>query len=364
MFHFIAGADDFLVQQAARAEWETLAKDIADPHSLEIIDGQAGNVDEVDKAVSQFIAALQTVSMFSPEKAIWFRQITFLADSVTGRAKGTTAAIERLQAALESADTSSIKVLLSASPVDRRKKIYKWLQKAGQSRFLDAARDDSALIEMLEAEARAQQKSFAPNAAQILVELTAGNTRLALGETQKLITWLGEDTVISTELVTEMVPSVPGSDFFEAAEAFYSLNLPAALNAIRRHFFAGHDARPLITSLQNRNRLMLQLKALEAGRHFRGRPSKSALEKAAQSFSAYFGDPNKKDNFNVFTQNPWYLSRLAESAGALTLKHLVEFQKAFRSAFMEIIRRPNEQEAVISAMAVNCLSSLQIGRKN
>lgn len=359
MFYFIAGADDFLVQQAARAEWETLANTIADPNSLEIIDGQAGNVEDVDKSVSHFISALQTVSMFAPEKAIWFKNITFLADSVTGRAKGTADAVERLQAALGNFDSSSVRVLLSASPVDRRKKAYKWLQKEGKSQFLDAARDDQALIQLVEKEAAAHQKKFTANAAQVLIELTAGNTRLALGETDKLITWLGSETNISPDLVAQLVPSVPGSDFFEAAEAFYSLSLPNALAAIRRHFFAGHDARPLLTSLQNRNRLMIQLKALEAGGHYRGRPNKAAIESAAAQFSSQFDDPARKDNFNVFSQNPWYLSRLAEASSKLSLKTLIEFQKAFRTAFLDIISRPNEQESVISAMAVRCLAPLQ-----
>lgn len=361
MFTFIAGADDFLVQQAARGEWETLSKGISDPHSLEIIDGQAGNVDEVEKAVAHFVAALQTVSMFSPEKAVWFRNITFLGDTVTGRAKGTLEAIERLQAALEGCSDPAVQVLLSAAPVDRRKKAYKWLQQAGKSRFLDAARDDQALADLVAREATAQGKRFIGNAAEVLVELTAGNTRLALGETEKLITWLGRETDIRAADVTELVPSVPGSDFFEAAEAFYSLDLTTALEAIRRHFFAGHDARPLLTSLQNRNRLLIQLKALEAGGHFRGRPGKAALEKAAASFAGTFGDPANKDSFNIFTQNPWYLSRLAETPGPLSLKHLIDFQKAFRAAFLEIISRPNEQEAVLSAMAVQCLAPLQKG---
>lgn len=359
VFTFIAGADDFLVQQAARAEWEALSKGISDPHSLEIIDGQAGNVDEVEKAVSHFVSALQTVSMFSPEKAVWFRNITFLADSVTGRAKGTLDAIERLQDALGSCADPAVQVLLSAAPVDRRKKAYKWFQQEGKSRFLDAARDDAALAELVTREAAAHGKRFVGNAAELLVELTAGNTRLALGETQKLLTWLGADTEIRSTQVAELVPSVPGSDFFEAAEAFYSLDIPQALEAIRRHFFAGHDARPLLTSLQNRNRLLIQLKALETGGHFRGRPGKAALEKAAATFADAFGDPSNKDSFNIFTQNPWYLSRLAESSGALSLKHLIEFQKAFRAAFLEIISRPNEQEAVLSAMAVQCLAPLK-----
>jgi DNA polymerase-3 subunit delta len=360
-FRFIAGADDFIVQRKAREEWDTLAQTVSDPNSVEIVDGQTGNVDEVGKAVTQFISAVQTVSLFSPEKAIWFKNITFLADSVTGRAKGTLEQVERLQELLGNFDDPAVKVLLSASPVDRRKRAYKWLQSNGESTFLEAGKDDTAIIEMAREEARISGSAFTGNAAQILVELTGGSARLTLEETRKLTTYLGPDGGnITPELVAELVPSVGESDFFEAAEAFYSLNLEWTMEAIHRHFFAGHDARPLISSLQNRNRLLVQMKALQqAGAIPRG-VNKAALEQAATKYGSYFGEAPGKSSFCIFTQNPWYLGRLADSLRKLSLKTLLEFQEAFREAFMEIISRPNEQEAVIQALAVRCLSPLQV----
>jgi DNA polymerase-3 subunit delta len=57
----------------------------------------------------------------------------------------------------------------------------------------------------------------------------------------------------------------------------------------------------------------------------------------------------------VFTQNPWYLGKLAVTASKVSLKKLIEFQIAFAEAFEGIIERPNEQEAVCREMAVRCL---------
>jgi DNA polymerase-3 subunit delta len=358
-FRFIAGADDFLVQRKAREEWEGMAASVSDPNAVEVVDGQAGNVDEVGKAVTQFVSAVQTVSLFAPEKAIWFRSITFLADTVTGRAQGTLDEVERLQEVLGNFDAGAVKVLLSAAPVDRRKKAYKWLQSHGDSVFLEAGKDDGGVRDMIVEEAKISGAHFTGNAIQILVELVAGNPRMALEETKKLTTYLGpEGGNITPEMVSELVPSIGESDFFEAAEAFYSLDLEWTLAAIHRHFFAGHDARPLISSLQNRNRLLIQLKAMQQGGLIRDRVSKSAIEQAAERYGSWFSDNPAKSSFCVFTQNPWYLNRLAESLKRLNLKHLLELQMDFRDAFLEIIDRPNEQEAVISAMAIRCLSPL------
>ena len=359
-FRFIAGADDFIVQRKAREEWLQLAESVSDPNAVEVIDGQSGNVDEVTKAVTQFVSAVQTVSLFAPEKAVWFKNITFLADNVTGRAQGTAEQVERIQEVLGHYDEQAVKILLSAAPVDRRKRAYKWFQGNGDSLFIDSGSDERGLLGMVQEEARISGARFTGNAAQILIELIAGNARLALEETRKLCTWLGpEGGEITPSLVAEQVPSIGESDFFEAAEAFYSLDLEWTLKAIHRHFFAGHDARPLITSLQNRNRLLIQMKALESGGVFRGRMSKSTLEQAAETYGGYFGDNPGKSSFCVLTQNPWYLGRLAESLRRLGLKHLIEFQEAFREAFLEIISRPNEQEAVLKATAIRCLSPLQ-----
>ena len=358
-FRFIAGADDFLVQRKAIVEWEAMAQAVGDSHAMEIIDGQAGNLEEVSKAMNQFISAIQTISLFAPEKAIWFRNVTFLADTVTGRAQGTAEEVERMQEILNNFDKDSVKILISASPVDRRKKAYKWFQSNGDSTFIETGKDADVVIAMAVDEARQSGVAFTGNAVQILAELTGGNSRLALEETRKLVTYLGpEGGEITPSLVGELVPSLGDSDFFEAAEAFYSLDLEWALAAIHRHFFAGHDARPLISSLQNRNRLLIQLKALQQTGAIRGRVSKGAMEQVADRFGSYFGTNPGKSSFCVFTQNPWYLGRLSESLAKISLRALLDFQEAFRDAFLEIISRPNEQEAVMIAMTVRCISPI------
>ncbi len=358
-FRFIAGSDDFIVQRKARAEWQNLVQSVGDPNAMEIVDGHAGNVEDVNKCVATFVSAVRTVSLFAPEKAVWFKDVNFLADSVTGRAKGTLEAVEHMQEVLGHYDDNAVKILISASPVDRRKKAYKWFQSNGDSLFLETGKDAGAVVALVKEEATGSGVEFSGNAAEILVQMAGGSARLALEETRKLVTYLGTGGgAITPALVGEMVPSLGESDFFEAAEAFYSLDLEWTLAAIHRHFFAGHDARPLISSLQNRNRLLIQLKALSQSGAIRGRVSKAALEKAAAELGIDFGDAPVKSSFCVFTQNPWYLGRLAESLGNFSLKALLDFQEAFREAFMEIITRPTEQEAVMNAMAVHCLSSL------
>jgi len=57
--------------------------------------------------------------------------------------------------------------------------------------------------------------------------------------------------------VEELTPNFAEGDFFEAADARWPGRSVADLGALRRHFFAGGDARPVITALRTANRLLL-----------------------------------------------------------------------------------------------------------
>lgn len=357
-FRFIAGSDDFLVQRKAAQEWNALCTAVGDADAAETIDGHAGTVDDVSRAVSQFISAVQTVSMFAPNKAVWFKGINFLADSVTGRANGTLAEIERLQALLENFDSQNVHVLLSAAPVDRRKKAYKWFTSAGNATFLESGTDAQTVIALVQDEAKAFGTRFSAEAAAILAEKVGKNTRMALEETRKLATYLGATGgEITAAMVTELVPALGESDFFETTEAFFELNLEWTLAAIQRHFFAGNESRSLLAGLQNRNRLLIQLKALLASGAIRGRVSKQSLDNTAKRHAHYFHGISEKTGLNLFTQNPWYLAKLSGLLDRLTLRDLLLFQEAFRDAFIAVINRPDEEQSVMRAMAIHCIGA-------
>ena len=57
----------------------------------------------------------------------------------------------------------------------------------------------------------------------------------------------------------------------------------------------------------------------------------------------------------MFTQNPWYLGKLAGSAKLPSLRRLIDNQQEFIVAFEELIQRPGEQQEVLREMAVRCL---------
>ena len=361
-FIFICGSDDFLVNRLGKEHFERLAADVADEFSREVLNGLANNVGDVETAVNRLREAVQTISLFGGKRSVWLKDVTFLADSVTGRAEGTLRLVEDLQALLAKVNPDEVAVVITAAPVDRRRSFIKWCETTADYTYVgDDGKEGLATLEGVAlAEAAAQGATIAPDALGLLLAKIGGNTRLLVEEVHKLCAFAGEGGTIEESHVEELTPNFAEGDFFETADAFGRGDLPATLAALRRHFFSGGDARPVITALQNRNRLLLQLRVLLDAGAVRAGPrglDKTGFERAATAYARHFGGAMEKSSFNVFTQNLWYLGKLAGTAQLPSLRRLIDNQQEFMAAFEELISRPDEAEEVLREMAVRCLAA-------
>ncbi|HWA85383.1 MAG TPA: DNA polymerase III subunit delta [Opitutus sp.] len=357
-FTFICGPDEFLVGRLGAERFAALAADVPDEFSREVLSGFAANVGEVEAAVNRFRDAVQTVSMFG-RRVVWLKDINFLADTVTGRAESTLKLVDDLRELLEKVNPDETAVLLTAAPIDRRRSFPKWCEKNADFVLVGADDDGGAALEsVIAAEAKILGVTLEPDAARLLLAKVGPNTRLLVEEVHKLANYVDPGAAIEEAHVAELTPNVAEGDFFESAEAFFSGDLTATLAALQRHFFSGGDARPVISALQNRNRILLQIRALvDAGDVRVGFRGLDGLQSAAAAHADKFAGATEKNSYNVFTQNPWYLGKLAGSAKLPPLRRLIDNQQEFIAAFEEIIRRPNEQEEVLREMSVRCLAN-------
>jgi DNA polymerase-3 subunit delta len=358
-FTFICGGDDFLVGRLGRERFDDMAREVTDEFSREVISGFAGNIGEVTTAVNRFRESVQTVSMFGGRRVIWLKDVNFLADTVTGRAEGTLKVVEDLQQILAGLNPAETAVLVTAAPVDRRRAFPKWCEKNADFTLVggDGEGAAEALAGVAVSEARRLGVTLDADALGLLLARVGANTRLLIEEVNKLSTYAGEGVAITEAMVAELTPNVAEGDFFEAAEAFLSGDLAWTLAALERHFFTGGDARPVISALQNRNRILLQVRALlDAGEVRVGSRGLDGLPRAQASFGHHFTGATEKSSYNLFTQNPWYVGKLAGSAKLPTLRRLIDNQLDLINAFEEIIRRPHDQEDVLRELAVRCLA--------
>jgi DNA polymerase III subunit delta len=359
LFTMICGGDDYIVARAGTEKWAALCADVPDEFSREVVDGGAGTVAEVEGAVAGFAAAVMTMPMFGGKKCVWLKNVSFLSDTQAGRTEGAKVSVEKLLAVLEKINADEVGVLVTACPVDRRKKEFKRLGELGDVVVVggDGKSGDFPAQRILDEEFSAAKVRCPPDVSYALLEKIHGNSRMAVEEARKLASYAGEGAEITMEMIGLLVPPLGEGDFFEAVDAFYSLDLEDALAAVRRHFFTGNDIRPLLTSLQNRARLLLQLRVLYDAGCLRRGVNKAALDEAAARFGGDFSQGGEKSSSNVFSQNPYYLMRLLDTAKKLRTKRIIDFQMEFVEAFEESISRPNEQEAVMREAVIRCLQA-------
>src|SRR5690606_13818476 len=120
-FTFVCGPDDFLVGRMGTQRFAALAAEVPDEFSREVLSGFAANVGEVETAVNRFRESVQTVSMFGGRRVVWLKDVNCLADTVTGRAESTLKLVADLQEILTAINPAETAVLITASPIDRRR---------------------------------------------------------------------------------------------------------------------------------------------------------------------------------------------------------------------------------------------------
>jgi len=362
----ILGDDEYLVDRRSSeifALWKNAA---TDEYSVEIVDGRSQTVDEATTAITRFTESVQTDSLFGGgAKTVWLRNLNFLGEGRLGQSAGGKQEVERLQELLEGLSGGESKILVSGSPIDRRRSFYKWASSRKGFEGIDSRKAGPvAFQQVVEQECKDACISISRMALEILRAKLNGEIRMAVEEIRKLITALPDgQSEITEKQISEEVPEFGEAEFFEAADKFFRGNLGAALEAIRRHFFSQKEGRPLLTNLLNRNRLMIQMRVLvDSGLVKTGgrRVDTGSLKEAAEWASEWYGDTSKKSPVNVFAQNPFYLGNLAESARRISLRRLFDFQTAFVDAFRELVNRPGEHEAVFRELAVRCLAPSKI----
>ncbi len=354
---FISGDDDYIVNARAKNIFDELTKDIADDFGREAMDARCGKVEDVEKLFANFRISAQNLSLFGDKKVIWLRNLNFIADGQLGSAQGTKDLVADFQSFLEKIDPVSVQIVISASPVDRRRREFKWFKENCQSEDIEMNKGgQDVLLVLIREESKRHGIRFGQETALALIERVQGNSRLIVQEIFKLANYLGQpDATVTEKDIAEIVPTFGEGDFFELSEAFYAFDLEWTLEALRRYFFINKEARPLVTMLQNKNRLLLQLRVLlDANLIGNGRGvSSQELKDSAEWYKNHFPEAALPA---IFTQNPFYLNRLLPVAKKLNTKKLIDFQLSFVQAFEELISRFQEQESVMRDLAIRCLA--------
>lgn len=315
-FHAVVGSDEGVVRERAHALYQQLTGGVDDGFTHETIDGNADTVDAAHEICSSTVQALQTLPMFGGEKVVWLRGVNFLGEGRTAESQRTLEGLERLRDTLASGLPASLRFLLSASAIDKRRSFWKFLDASAEIEShdrIDTSREgwEEQVASLVRTRARTLGLAFSNEALELFVMLAGEASGQIANELEKLDLFLGpERRQIEADDVRQLVPLSRAAIIFEIGRAIQQGDAARAIACVDQQLASGESAIAIIrASIIPTVRNLFMAKLIESGLRVTGANYSAysgAINRLPQRQRAWL--PQKKDGsgVNVF---PIFLAR-------------------------------------------------------
>ncbi len=232
----ICGDDDLAVKQRARQLFTEWSAELGGMDH-EIIEATVGNSGDALSALGKLREALHTLPFFGGGKAVWLRDCNFLGEDRTASAAAVTEALGELAEELKTFEWKTVRLLISAGKVDKRKTFYKTLDKLGTvETFAAWSLDDKDWADRAQVAARnalkVRAKEISREALMELMQRAGSSARQLENEVEKLCVSVGDRTKIELADVTRICPLNKSARAFALGDALGDRNLPALLKCL------------------------------------------------------------------------------------------------------------------------------------
>lgn len=232
----VFGEDEFAVKQRARELYQKWTEELGGMDH-EIIDAAVGNSGEALKALAKLREALQTLPFFGGGKVIWFQNCNFLADDRTGSSAAVTETLAEMAQELKDFSWQSVRLIISAAKVDKRKVFYKTLDKIGTvESFAGWSIDDKNWADQAEMWARkairSKEKDISEEALGEIITRVGPNPRQLDTEIEKLSLYVGDRKEITFEDVEAICSRNKMARAFALGDALGDRDLPRLLKRL------------------------------------------------------------------------------------------------------------------------------------
>ncbi len=232
----VFGEDEFAVKQRAREVYQKWTEELGGMDH-EIIDAAVGNSGEALKALAKLREALQTLPFFGGGKVIWFQNCNFLADDRTGSSAAVTETLADIAQELKDFSWQSVRLIISAAKVDKRKVFYKTLDKLGAvESFAGWSIDDKNWADQAEMWARkairSKEQEISEEALGEIITRVGPNPRQLDTEIEKLSLYVGDRKEITLEDVEAICSRNKMARAFALGDALGDRDLPRLLKRL------------------------------------------------------------------------------------------------------------------------------------
>ncbi|MDB6125771.1 MAG: polymerase delta [Pedosphaera sp.] len=229
----VCGDDEFAVKQRAKQIYQEWCEQLGGMDH-EILDASVSNSGEALKVLARLREALQTLPFFGGGKAIWLQNCNFLGDERAASAQAVTETLGEIAQELKDFAWGTVRLLISAGKVDKRKVFYKTVDKLGAvEAFAGLSIDDKDWMQQAETMAlqtlRGLKKEISDEALAELVSNVGPNARQLNSEIEKLALYVGERTEIEVGDVAAITTRNKAARAFALGDALGDRDLPRLL---------------------------------------------------------------------------------------------------------------------------------------
>ncbi len=361
---FVWGEDEFTVKQRAREIYQQWCAELGGLDH-EIIDAAVNNSGEALKALGKLREALQTLPFFGRGKAVWFQNCNFLGDERAGSAQAVSGSLAELARELKEFSWTDVRLLISAGKVDKRKTLYKTLEKiATVEVHAGLSIDDRDWVDQAESFALRRLnglgKKVSDRALSELVASVGPNIRQLNNEIEKLALYVGDRAGIEAGDVAAVVTRNKQARAFALGDALGDRDLPRLLRRLDEElwemkFDSQKSAIGLLYGLITKVRAMIFLKEMMREGWLGMEPDYNRF-KARLECIARDALPEDK-RFNPLAMNPYVLFKALAQTGRYTLDELIRAMGLLLRCNQQLIFSSQDQAIVLQRTLVQIVRS-------
>jgi len=353
--HLVGGADEFSIKESAGKLAEKLTPKDAGEFGVEIIEGDAGNQDEALKVVARLREALNTVGLFGGgEKLVWLKNTSLLADNPMTRGEVVKEALADFAELLKNGLADGVTLLISAIGCDRRKTLYKTIERLGDVQFFEVLEEgkgdsDEEILAFIQSRLRTENKTMTPEVVEVFRGLVAPNLREIANELEKVFLYVGKRHELKPEDVRAICSASRQAVIWELTDALGARRTAQAMNALGNLLGGGESAIGVLIMLAGQFRLMLLARDLierkliavreGAGANFQ---FVKAFEQLPAEATAHF--PRTKDGK---LPNAWRLYRCALAARNYSTAELIAAMDLLLEANRRLVSTQLDERLVL-----------------
>jgi DNA polymerase III subunit delta len=342
----VCGQDEFAVKERARdvfRQWTAGSGGLDD----DLIDASVNNSGEALAALGKLRAALQSLPFFGGQKVVWLQNCNFLGDERTAGAQAVTEDLAELSQELKVFAWQNVRLLVSAGKVDKRKTIYKTLEKIGSVEMLAGwSAEDSDWAAQAESFAlRALQelgKDISDEALARLVANTGPHARALRSEIEKLSLYVGQRPRIGTDDVDAIVTRNKQARAFALGDALGDRDLARLLRRLDEELWETRrdpqrNEIGLLYGLVSKVRVLIFVREMMAQKWLK--PENDFARFRSQLSRVPPGALPEEKKFNPLAMNPYVLFRAASQARNYTQAELIAAMDLLLECNQKLISR-------------------------